>query len=91
MEQPRRRRRRPKSSLCEDDILAAATIKKILRRGGVKRAQSAVNREIGGIACRLLSEILKGATVYASYSRRKTINGGDIKEALKRMRMVYLG
>ena len=59
-------------------------IRRLARRGGVKRISGLMYEEIRGITKVYLENVLKDAIAYTEHARRKTINAMDIVYALKR-------
>lgn len=59
-------------------------IRRLARRGGVKRISGLMYEEIRGITKVYLENVLKDAIAYTEHARRKTITAMDIVYALKR-------
>lgn len=59
-------------------------IRRLARRGGVKRIGSQVYSETRGVLTDFLSNTLKNAITYTEHSRRKTVSATDVVYALKR-------
>jgi histone H4 len=59
-------------------------IKRLARRGGVKRLSSAMDGEVRGILEAFLRpDLLRRAVAYASHDDRQTVQATDVKRALK--------
>ena len=76
------RHRRPKR-----DVLSGITkpaIRRLARRGGVKRMSSAIYDEIRDCLKEYMYKIIQDAVVYTEHAKRKTVTSLDIVYALKR-------
>jgi len=69
----------------------APAIRRLARRGGVKRISGTVYEESRGVLKAFLENILKDAITYTEHSRRKTVSAADIVHALKRMGLTLYG
>lgn len=65
-------------------------IKRLARRGGVKRISSLVYETMRNEIKRFLKELLKNCHTYAEHSRRKRIIVQDVLFALKLQNMTLL-
>ncbi len=59
-------------------------IRRLARRGGVKRMGEAVYEETRGVLRSFLQNIVADAVVYTEHARRKTVTAMDVVYALKR-------
>ena len=59
-------------------------IRRLARRGGVKRISGLVYEEFRTILRTYLEAIVKDAVTYTEHSKRKTITAADVVHALKR-------
>ena len=59
-------------------------IRRLARRGGVKRISGTVYGEIRGVLKEFLVGIMRDAVTYTEYARRKTVTSTDVVQALKR-------
>jgi len=66
-------------------------IRRLARRGGVKRLSTLIYDEIRGACKSFLSNVIRDACVYAEHARRKTITALDVVHALKRQGRTILG
>ena len=69
------------------DIILGITkpaIRRLARRGGVKRISNQIYGEIRTVLRSFLENIIRDAAVYTEHARRKTITAMDIVYALKR-------
>lgn len=65
-------------------------IRRLARRGGVKRISGLVYEEIRGVLREFLQNTIRDAVFYTEHARRKTVTAMDIVYALKRQgRMIY--
>jgi len=76
------------------DALGAITkpaIKRLARRGGVKRISSGIYDEARNALKTFLESIIKDSAIYAAHSKRKTIFVMDVIYALKRQNRTLYG
>ena len=76
------------------DTLSGVTksaIRRLARRGGVKRIHVMMYEEVRGVLKLFLEKVIKDACVYAEYAKRKTIMALDVIHALKRQGRTLLG
>ncbi len=66
-------------------------IRRLARRGGVKRLSGLIYEETRGVMKNFLTSVLKDSTVYTLHARRKTITAMDVVSALKRNGKVLYG
>lgn len=59
-------------------------IRRLARRGGVKRISGLVYEETRGLLRQFLENILRDAVTYTEYSKRSTLSALDVVHALKR-------
>ena len=65
-------------------------IRRLARRGGVKRISGTIYQESRGVIKSFLSNVIKDAVTYTEYSKRKTVTALDVVYALKRQgRTIY--
>ena len=74
-----------RSSRYENKGIKKPAIKRLARRGGVKRISEDVYLLIREILVVFLEKIINDAIVYSDHSNRKTISHVDILKALKRV------
>lgn len=72
--------------LLRDNILGITkpAIRRLARRGGVKRISGLIYEEARGVLRAFLTGVVKDAVVYTEHSRRKTVTAMDVVYALKR-------
>ncbi len=66
-------------------------IRRLARRGGVKRLSGLIYEETRGVLKVFLEHVIRDAVTYTEYSRRKTVTAMDIVYALKRQNRVLYG
>jgi histone H4 len=66
-------------------------IRRISRRGGVKRISALVYDELRNVLGSFLESVVRYAVTYTEYARRKTISTVDVLYALKRHGRVLYG
>jgi histone H4 len=59
-------------------------IKRLARRGGVKRLSNKVCDEVRATLKAFVAQVMKDAVLYTEHSNRKTVTPADIVHALKR-------
>merc|ERR1711881_228310 len=65
-------------------------IRRLARRGGVKRISGLIYEETRGVLKTFLENVLRDSITYTEHSRRKTVTALDIVYALKRQgRTIY--
>ena len=76
-----RRRRRP----IRDNIqgISKPAIRRLARRGGVKRISGLIYEETRGVLKVFLENVLRDAVTYTEHARRKTVSATDVVFALK--------
>lgn len=66
-------------------------IRRLARRGGVKRISGLVYQEVRSLLANFLSNVLKIATMYTEYSKRKTVSVDDVVAAMSRLGLPLYG
>ena len=69
------------------DVILGITkpaIRRLARRGGVKRISALIYDETRFVIRAFLENVIKDAVVYTEHSRRKTVTAMDVVYALKR-------
>mmetsp|Transcript_84534 Transcript_84534/g.213174 ORF Transcript_84534/g.213174 Transcript_84534/m.213174 type:complete len:119 (+) Transcript_84534:75-431(+) len=65
-------------------------IRRLARRGGVKRISGVIYEEVRTVLQMFLGNVLRDAITYMEYSRRRTVTAVDVVYALKRQgRTIY--
>jgi len=66
-------------------------IRRLARRGGVKRISRLIYEEIRGILLVFLENVIRDVVIYTEYARRKTVTALDVVHALKRQGRTLYG
>ena len=67
-------------------------IRRLARRGGVKRISGLIYEETRGVLKVFLENVIRDAVTYTEHARRKTVTALDVVHALKRQgRTLYFG
>ncbi|KAJ6513638.1 histone-fold-containing protein, partial [Mycena vitilis] len=61
-----------------------ASIRRLARRGGVKRMREGVNEEARGALNIYINKLLADTTAYTEHGKRKTVTALDVVYAVKR-------
>lgn len=64
--------------------LTKGAIRRLARKGGVKRISSALYEEMRGVTKVFMEQILHDAVTYTEHAKRKTVTALDVVYALKR-------
>jgi len=59
-------------------------IRRLARRGGVKRISGLIYEETGGVLKVFLENVIRDAVTYTEHAKRKTVTAMDVVYALKR-------
>ena len=76
------------------DIIQGITkpaIRRLARRGGVKRLSGLIYEETRGVLKVYLENVIRDAVTYTEHARRKTVSAMDVVSALKRQGMTLYG
>ena len=76
------------------DIIQGITkpaIRRLARRGGVKRISGLIYEETRGVLKNYLESVVRDAVTYTEHARRKTVVAMDIVYALKRQGKTLYG
>ena len=84
------RRRRP---VLRDNIqgITKPAIRRLARRGGVKRISGLIYEETRGVLKVFLENVIRDAVTYTEHARRKTVTAMDVVYALKRQGRTLYG
>ena len=70
--------------------ITKSDIRKLARRGGVKRLAGVMYEEVRGVLKVFLENVIHDAVVFTAFARRKTVTAMDVVYALRRHgRMLY--
>eukprot|EP01084_Bolivina_argentea_P142326 250052_1 len=64
--------------------VSQGSIRRLARRGGVKRIAGTLYEEVRGVLNGFVEKVVHGATAYAEHSKRKTVTALDVVQSLKR-------
>ena len=81
------------SKILRDNIMGITkpAIKRLARRGGVKRISGLIYQETRGTLRFFLENVIRDAVAYTEHARRKTVTTMDVIYALKRQGRVLYG
>ena len=71
--------------------LTKPSVRRLCRRGGVKRIAGGIYEESRGVLKQFIDNVVKDALSYCEHARRKTITAMDIIYALKRQGKTLYG
>ncbi len=71
--------------------LTKPAIRRLCRRGGVKRISNGIYDESRGVLKQFIDNVVKDALAYCEHARRKTVTAMDIIYALKRQGKTLYG
>jgi histone H3/H4 len=66
-------------------------IRRLARRGGVKRISGDIYEEIRGVLRHFLENVIRDSVTYTEHARRKTVTATDVVYALKRQGKTLYG
>ncbi len=66
-------------------------IRRLARKGGVKRISGLIYEEVRGVLRQFLIDVIRDATTYTDHARRKTVTALDVVFALKRQGRTLYG
>jgi histone H4 len=66
-------------------------IKRLARRGGIKRINGMVYEEVRGVIKTFIAEVVRDAICYTEHAKRKTVTVADVLYALKRQHRTLYG
>ncbi len=72
-------------------ILQKPAIRRLARRGGVKRISGLIYEETRGVLKVFLENVVRDAVTYTEHARRKTVTALDVVYALKRQGRTLYG
>ncbi len=72
------------------DRISNGSIRRLARRGGVKRIARGIYADTRSVVNSFLDQVLRDAVTYTAHARRKTVTTSDVVFALKRQgRTIY--
>ena len=84
----KRHRKILRDSVCG---ITKPAIRRLARRGGVKRISGFVYEEVRGVLKIFLTNLIRDTVVYTEHARRKTVVAMDVVHALKRQGKIVYG
>lgn len=66
-------------------------IRRLARRGGVKRIAGAIYEEVRTVLRSFLERVVVGAVAYTEYAKRKTVTAGDVVYSLRKQGRTLYG
>ncbi|KAF6753763.1 histone-fold-containing protein [Ephemerocybe angulata] len=70
--------------ILRDNIQGAPPIRRLARRGGVKRISGLIYEETRGVLKIFLENVIRDSVTYTEHAKRKTVTALDVVYALKR-------
>ncbi|OON16218.1 core histone H2A/H2B/H3/H4 [Opisthorchis viverrini] len=64
-------------------MITKPAIRRLARRGGVKRTTGPIYEETRGVLKVFLEDVIRDVVTYTEHAKRKTVNAMDIANALK--------
>ena len=71
--------------------IAPPSIRRLARRGGVKRISGLIYEETRGVLKVFLENVIRDSVTYTEHARRKTVTAMDVVYALKRQGRTLYG
>ena len=71
--------------------ITKTNIRRLARRGGVKRISGLIYEETRGVLKVFLEDVIRDTVTYTEYAKRKTITAMDVLFALKRQGRTLYG
>ncbi|KAI5189562.1 histone H4 [Nematocida sp. AWRm77] len=71
--------------------ISKPAIRRLARRGGVKRVSATVYDEINSMSRKYLENVINHAITYCNHGKRKTVSCQDVLYALKKQGVTLIG
>ena len=71
--------------------ISKPAIRRLARRGGVKRISGLIYEETRGVLKTFMESVIRDAVTYTEHARRKTVTAMDVVYALKRQGRTLYG
>uniref|UniRef100_A0A453N2H0 Histone H4 n=1 Tax=Aegilops tauschii subsp. strangulata TaxID=200361 RepID=A0A453N2H0_AEGTS len=81
----------PEGSAGQHPGITKPAIRRLARRGGVKRISGLIYEETRGVLKIFLENVIRDAVTYTEHARRKTVTAMDVVYALKRQGRTLYG
>merc|ERR1712151_1078243 len=88
---PGGKRRARKTTRSTIDGITKPAIRRLCRRGGVKRISSFIYDDTRAVLRSFLEQVVRDAVTYTEHARRKTVTAMDVVYALKRQGRTLYG
>lgn len=70
--------------------ITRGSIRRLARRGGVKRISGAIYEEVRTVLKGFVDRVVRDATAYTEHAKRRTVTAGDVVNSLKKNgKMLY--
>ncbi|KAI5019077.1 hypothetical protein ZWY2020_043965 [Hordeum vulgare] len=86
-----RRQAPPEGAARQHQGITKPAIRRLARRGGVKRISGLIYEETRGVLKIFLENVIRDAVTYTEHARRKTVTAMDVVYALKRQGRTLYG
>eukprot|EP00301_Raphidiophrys_heterophryoidea_P007640 c12929_g2_i2.p1 GENE.c12929_g2_i2~~c12929_g2_i2.p1 ORF type:complete len:119 (-),score=39.57 c12929_g2_i2:305-616(-) len=84
--------KRHRKVFCNDILgITKPAIRRLARRGGVKRISGAIYEETRGVLKTFLENVIRDAVTYTEHARRQTVTAVDVVYAVKRQGRTLYG
>nr|CAD1835289.1 unnamed protein product [Ananas comosus var. bracteatus] len=81
----------PEGAAGQHPGITKPAIRRLARRGGVKRISGLIYEETRGVLKIFLENVIRDAVTYTEHARRKTVTAMDVVYALKRQGRTLYG
>ena len=71
--------------------ITKGSIRRLARRGGVKRISSELYEEVRKTLKSFVEGVVRDATAYTEHAKRKTVTSGDVVNALRKRGKILYG
>ncbi|KAH9593303.1 histone H4 [Trypanosoma conorhini] len=71
--------------------ITRGSIRRLARRGGVKRISGVMYDEVRGVIKAFVEGVVRDATAYTEYARKKTVTAVDVVNALRKRGKILYG
>ncbi|KAK2036229.1 histone-fold-containing protein [Colletotrichum somersetense] len=71
--------------------ISKSDIRRLARRGGVKRICQGIYYEIRAAIKRFLEDVIRGAVIYCDYAKRRTVTSLDVVHAMRLDKRILYG
>ncbi|KAF8277440.1 putative histone H4 [Trypanosoma cruzi] len=85
--------KRQKKKILRENVrgITRGSIRRLARRGGVKRISGVIYDEVRGVIKSFVEGVVRDATAYTEYSRKKTVTAVDVVNALRKRGKILYG